>query len=1055
MAFGFLATRGYTPGNQFYQLPIGGGGYVTGCSISSDGTVACRNDSGLAFRLDTVTNQWISLVTLQSMPVGFQSIPLNSGVYEAVISFSDSNRLYMIENGYFFKTINGGASWTQMANFNGGVKLPGGSVPVNSGATRLFGRKIEIDPVNPDICVIGTGVNGVYITRDGGNSFTGPLPIPPSPPQTVFTTAVHYTLTLPLVSASGTTLTFTSTSIVVNGVTISVIDGQYVYDASNLLSIPANTTVISHTATTVTLSNPVNVSIANGDTIGFQTVVGSAYPGYSITFDPTSAAQIAQNTITAGSWAATGGGQVTFTTATPHGVSVGENFIISGISPSGYNGVFTAIAGTTGSTLVAALAVNPGVFTASGILEAMTLVIYIGGYHNPMYKSTDGGVTWNPLNSGTFPTTFRCSRVGPDQTLWVVSDASDHTSTNGNVWSCTPGGVWSNFNSAATGQGASPATNLTVCLTDTAPNIRLIVFTNAIINLGYTTNGFGTPGSNYAQDTIAVTDATWVNNHGSPSMGWAEFDPSRTDGFFWVSHGLGMYNAILPPSRTTPVIYNGVLSGIENLTPSQSLSSPGPGTTVVWLTVWDQGVFKVDPLGQLATIPNHLNPSTAICAGWGMDYASSDPTFMCACLLFGDPAQHGQAHSGFSTDHGFTWQEFPVQILGDGACIAAATPQDLVICPGVDASNVGGLPQVSNNQGTTWYNPVTLPQNGNGYVFGRTNKCDIVCADRTNIGTFYLYYFFQTSARVSAGSTTNQITFPNNTVTQTLLPGYIVTDLTTPANVPPNTTVVSVSGNIVTLNNNVNIPAPAPQGDNIQFTDPGNGVWISTNSGRSWLQQQVGGLSIGGTNGCRLLQIPGEPAGTLLICGSKFGSAGTVLMSTDFGQTWNNINTGISSVVDYGIGAAAPGSSHVTLFVIMTFNTTITASSWSSTNGGQVTFTTAAPHGLPVGVSFVISGETPAGYNGTYTTIAGTTGSTLVAALATNPGVSTKQGTLAVFGIYKSHDLGQSFIFISGGFPANNLPNMNNIGGDFGVYGRTYISCTGTAWFYSNYVSGP
>jgi hypothetical protein len=72
----------------------------------------------------------------------------------------------------------------------------------------------------------------------------------------------------------------------------------------------------------------------------------------------------------------------------------------------------------------------------------------------------------------------------------------------------------------------------------------------------------------------------------------------------------------------------------------------------------------------------------------------------------------------------------------------------------------------------------------------------------------------------------------------------------------------------------------------------------------------------------------------------------------------------------------------------------ITAASWAATNAGQVTFTTTSAHGITVGSYFTITGMTPAGYNGDFIAITGTTGSTLVAALAVNPGASTVQGTL-------------------------------------------------------------
>jgi hypothetical protein len=101
-------------------------------------------------------------------------------------------------------------------------------------------------------------------------------------------------------------------------------------------------------------------------------------------------------------WASTSGGQVTFTTATSHGVTVGSSFVVSGVVPSGYNGVYTAITGTTGATLVAVKAANPGTYSSGGKLNAgggalsvKILDFNIGGSMVPSYDSSTGFCTWN------------------------------------------------------------------------------------------------------------------------------------------------------------------------------------------------------------------------------------------------------------------------------------------------------------------------------------------------------------------------------------------------------------------------------------------------------------------------------------------------------------------------------------------------------------------------------------------------------------------------------------------------------------------------------------
>lgn len=110
-------------------------------------------------------------------------------------------------------------------------------------------------------------------------------------------------------------------------------------------------------------------------------------------------AAFGSNVITAASWANTNGGQATLTTTTAHGIAVGSDFTVSGVTPAAYNGTFKAITGTTGSTLVYALplATTPGAGTAFGSVVA-------GGGALPvqvLQVSTSGNMTvnFNPANN--------------------------------------------------------------------------------------------------------------------------------------------------------------------------------------------------------------------------------------------------------------------------------------------------------------------------------------------------------------------------------------------------------------------------------------------------------------------------------------------------------------------------------------------------------------------------------------------------------------------------------------------------------------------------------
>lgn len=68
----------------------------------------------------------------------------------------------------------------------------------------------------------------------------------------------------------------------------------------------------------------------------------------------------------------TGTTNITITTANAHNITVGQKVVISGVTPSGYNGTWTAQTGTTGSTLVVDIGENPGAITTAGRVTSET-----------------------------------------------------------------------------------------------------------------------------------------------------------------------------------------------------------------------------------------------------------------------------------------------------------------------------------------------------------------------------------------------------------------------------------------------------------------------------------------------------------------------------------------------------------------------------------------------------------------------------------------------------------------------------------------------------------
>jgi len=127
---------------------------------------------------------------------------------------------------------------------------------------------------------------------------------------------------------------------------------------------------------------------------------------------------------------------ITLSTSTPHGFSVGDSVVISGVTPDGYNGTFTTQTGTTSSTLVVNINSNPGAITVGGLV----------------YKAPSGNSNLNVINTQT-PT-----YANPNITL---STAGNHGLSIGD--SVTISGVTpSGYNGTWTAQTGTNGSTLVV-----------------------------------------------------------------------------------------------------------------------------------------------------------------------------------------------------------------------------------------------------------------------------------------------------------------------------------------------------------------------------------------------------------------------------------------------------------------------------------------------------------------------------------------------------------------------------------------------------------------
>lgn len=160
---------------------VQGGGYVSQLSYSSDGrTMLARTDSAGGYIWNFGTGRWDQLATSARLgttaPGCYPSA--GGGVYDLQVAPSDSRYIYMTwgniasEAGFnpppnlVWHSSNRGSSFAQTdhAQF---------AIPQSANTFwRNFGPKGAVDPANPLVYFQMTQTSGLYVTKDGGVTFT-------------------------------------------------------------------------------------------------------------------------------------------------------------------------------------------------------------------------------------------------------------------------------------------------------------------------------------------------------------------------------------------------------------------------------------------------------------------------------------------------------------------------------------------------------------------------------------------------------------------------------------------------------------------------------------------------------------------------------------------------------------------------------------------------------------------------------------------------------------------------------------------------------------------
>ncbi len=362
----------------------------------------------------------------------------------------------------------------------------------------------------------------------------------------------------------------------------------------------------------------------------------------------------------------------------------------------------------------------------SSAIAGKTTTIYAGVSGRGIYRTINGGTTWELLTNG--PSTDLVPQQGAVNTNQelIATFYKNQKDPGGAVWKFSPTG-WQNIT-------PEPGKNYAGVTVD--PNNP-----NSIFVLTYPM----TPKQIYRSEDGG---ASWVslNNQLDKLSWWPKWSfwtlsggiaLSPLDGGdrVWLTNGIGVWKTDNKGDAT--VNWSATVNGLEETVTFDAVSTPNGASLITAIADFDG--FRHDSLSDFPQ-SNHgkevFNTTTSI------DYSSGNPNFIVSV----GATQHNFAVSraGFSTDNGRNWQQFasletethPEELVFGNVAVSATNPDNIVWQPSYEAPTY-----FTTDRGVTWQKArlLTGEEMGAGAHTHLWNPQQALAADALRGGTFYLY----------------------------------------------------------------------------------------------------------------------------------------------------------------------------------------------------------------------------------------------------------------------------------------------------------------------------
>lgn len=364
--------------------------------------------------------------------------------------------------------------------------------------------------------------------------------------------------------------------------------------------------------------------------------------------------------------------------------------------------------------------------SSSGLTGNRTKVIYAGVSGEGVYRTTDGGETWQYLQDGPPKELIPQQAAVNSNGELITTLYRSKGDPRGGVWKFTQTG-WQDITPKLKRNYSA------IAIDPNQPN-RIFVVTYPMNPQGiYRSNDGGKTWTSLNNNFRGLSWwPKWVSYGLVGGIAVSPFDSSQV----WLTTGIGIWKTENGNARQ--VTWSATVNGIEETVTFDAISTPGKASLITGIADFDG--FRHE---SLCSVPQSNHSQGNFTTTTSLAYSSNDPNFIVS--VGGNQNNHDQIQGRFSRDNGRNWQDFPS--LQNGT-----HPQDLVFgniaVSATDTQNIvwqpsrGKPPYFTKDGGETWQKIEFFEQKeiGTNVHTHLWNRQQALAADSVEAGTFYIYH---------------------------------------------------------------------------------------------------------------------------------------------------------------------------------------------------------------------------------------------------------------------------------------------------------------------------